>query len=243
MDPFRIDKLIKFLFSSYKEIFLSERTALEKLQSRSSETAGFYHTGIRGYWGIGVERISKPFNVGNLFRSAHAFGASFVFTIAAAYKRDVGGKTDTSDSVAHVPFYTFPTVEELVLPEGCELVGVELTAEACDLPSFRHPHRAAYVLGPERGSLSPEMMAHCKHIIRIPTKFCLNVGIAGVVVMYDRLVSMGRFPPRPVVPGGESVDRQNHVRGGPVLRATDMDKYRTAPPLAEIATAAADNKR
>jgi len=221
---------------------LSELSRPEKLRSQRSATARSYHTSTRGYWGVGVERISKPFNVGNLFRSAHAFGASFVFTIAASYKRDVGGKTDTSDSVAHVPFYSFPSVEDLVLPEGCEVVGVELTAEACDLPSFRHPHRAAYVLGPERGSLSSEMMERCKHIIRIPTKFCLNVGIAGVVVMYDRLVSMGRFPPRPVVAGGESVELQDHVSGGPILRATSMDDYRSTPPLAEIATAAADNK-
>jgi len=37
----------------------------------------------RGYFGIGVEGISKPMNAGNLFRTAHAFGASFVFTIGA----------------------------------------------------------------------------------------------------------------------------------------------------------------
>ena len=38
---------------------------------------------MRGYFGIGVEGISKTMNVGNLFRTAHAFGASFVFTIDA----------------------------------------------------------------------------------------------------------------------------------------------------------------
>ena len=40
---------------------------------------------MRGYFGVGVEGVSKPFNIGNLMRSAHAFGAGFVFTIAAAY--------------------------------------------------------------------------------------------------------------------------------------------------------------
>ncbi|MEX2009990.1 MAG: TrmH family RNA methyltransferase, partial [Dongiaceae bacterium] len=29
---------------------------------------------MRGYFGIGVEGISKPMNLGNLMRSAHAFG-------------------------------------------------------------------------------------------------------------------------------------------------------------------------
>ncbi len=41
---------------------------------------------MRGYFGIGVERITKTMNVGNLFRSAHAFGAGLVFTISAAYR-------------------------------------------------------------------------------------------------------------------------------------------------------------
>ena len=39
-------------------------------------------TTMRGYFAIGAERISKPMNLGNLLRSAHAFGASFFFTIA-----------------------------------------------------------------------------------------------------------------------------------------------------------------
>ena len=50
---------------------------------------------MRGYFAIGVEGISKEMNVGNLFRSAHVFGASFVFTVNAAYGRK-GGHADTS---------------------------------------------------------------------------------------------------------------------------------------------------
>ena len=41
----------------------------------------------RGYFAIGVEGISKAVNLGNLLRSAHAFGASFVFTIGADDRR------------------------------------------------------------------------------------------------------------------------------------------------------------
>jgi len=65
---------------------------------------------MRGYFAIGVEGISKAMNVGSLFRSAHAFGASFVFTVAAAYSRGEGGKSDTSDAPGNVPFYSFPDV-------------------------------------------------------------------------------------------------------------------------------------
>ena len=116
---------------------------------------------MRGYFGIGVENINKPFNVGNLFRSAHAFGASFIFTIAATYQRTEGAQSDTSDSLASIPFYDVPSLSSLSLPRGCSLVGVELQDNAVELPSFNHPRCAAYVLGPEKASLSPALTARC----------------------------------------------------------------------------------
>jgi tRNA G18 (ribose-2'-O)-methylase SpoU len=157
---------------------------------------------MRGYFGIGVERISKAHNVGAVFRTAHAFGASFVFAVGAALDEQALKQTDTSGTAANLPFYTFAGAEELLLPAGCRLVGVEITDDAVALPSFRHPHRAAYVLGPERGSLSEAMVARCDHVVRIPTRFSINVGLAGALVMYDRLTSQGRFAPRPVREGG-----------------------------------------
>jgi tRNA C32,U32 (ribose-2'-O)-methylase TrmJ len=69
---------------------------------------------------------------------------------------------------------------------------------ATDLPSFRHPVNAAYVLGPERSGLSPAMQRHCRHIVRIPTRFALNLAVAGALVLYDRLLQHGRFAERPV---------------------------------------------
>jgi tRNA G18 (ribose-2'-O)-methylase SpoU len=156
---------------------------------------------VRGYFGIGVEGISKPMNVGNLFRSAHAFGASFVFTINAHYKvREA--RSDTARSHTHMPYYEWDSFDDLTMPRGCSLVGVELEDEAIDLPSFRHPLQAAYFLGPEKGSLSPEFLEKCDHIIKIPTSFCVNVATAGAIVLYDRVISLGRFPIRPEHGGG-----------------------------------------
>lgn len=156
---------------------------------------------MRGYFGIGVEGISKPMNIGNIFRSAHAFGASFVFTIDAHYSRRES-KSDTARSPKHLPFYEWDTMDDLILPKGCALVGVELVDDAVDLPSFRHPSRAAYILGPEKGSLGPETLALCDHIIKIPTQFCINVATAAAIVLYDRTTSLGRFPLRPAHTGG-----------------------------------------
>src|SRR3546814_6119670 len=100
---------------------------------------------------MGVEGFSKPSNVGNLFRSAHACGADFVFAIAPAVNLRELHKSDASETPRHVPLYEFATVADLTLPRGCQLVGVELLYDAAELPSFTHPDRAAYVLGAERG--------------------------------------------------------------------------------------------
>ena len=129
----------------------------------------------------------------------------------------------------------------MMLPEGCRLVGVELTDDAIELPSFKHPIHAAYIMGPERDSLSPATVEKCDFVIKIPTKFCLNVGIAGVVVMYDRLLSRGRFAPRPVRAGGPTEALPDHRSGGPIFRTGKrMETYRDEPPLAEVGVAEKD---
>ncbi len=173
---------------------------------------------MRGYYGVGVEGISKPMNVGAIMRTAHAFGASFVFTIGAVYAKREGGRSDTSDAPEHLPLHEYDALDDFRLPRGCKLVGIELIEESADLPSFRHPRQAAYVLGPERGSLSPALVERCDHVVKIPTRFCVNVGVAAAIVMYDRVLTLGRFPPRPMTPGGPVEALPGHVHGGPVLR-------------------------
>lgn len=157
---------------------------------------------MRGYFGVGVEGISKEHNLGNLVRSAHAFGASFFFVIRPEIDVEAVRLSDTSGAFDHMPFHVWDSVDNMDLPEGCQLVGIELTDQSVELPSFRHPTRAAYVLGPEMGDLSSEMQEKCDHIVKIPMKFCVNVGVAGALAIYDRMISMGRFAERPVKPGG-----------------------------------------
>lgn len=161
---------------------------------------------MKGYFAVGAEGISKAMNLGNLVRSANAFGASFVFLINAHYSARQS-KSDTSRASKSLPVYDFESVDSLALPRGIALVGIELTDDAIELPSFRHPQAAAYVFGPERGNLSPQMQARCQFIVRIPTKFCINLAVAGAVVMYDRMTSLGSYPDRPV--GNAVLSRAN----------------------------------
>jgi len=162
---------------------------------------------VRGYFGIGVEGISKAYNLGAVLRTANAFGASFAFTIDAFHRTKEVKRTDTSNSETHMPFYEWEGLDDFVLPKGCDLVGVELTDQSIDLPSFRHPLNCAYVLGPEMGSLSPELQARCSHIVKIPTKFCINVSLAAALTLYDRTLCLGGHPERPVRPGGPELGK------------------------------------
>jgi len=103
-----------------------------------------------------------------------------------------------------------------MLPEGCALIGVEIDKTAVELPSFRHPRRAAYVLGMERIGLTQTMIECCDYLVKIPTKFSLNLATAGGILMYDRMLTMRRFADRPVVTSGKAVKLDKHVFGTPI---------------------------
>lgn len=172
----------------------------------------------RGFFGVGVEGISKPMNLGAVLRTAHAFNASFAFAIRPSLDVDEVLQSDTSVAMENMPVHIFQSVADLTLPLGCRLVGVEITDEAVELPSFTHPSAAAYVLGAEQDSLSPELVERCEFVVRIPTKFCVNVSVAAAIVMYDRMISLGRFAERPVRVGGPIKARSQHKHGMPLWK-------------------------
>lgn len=178
----------------------------------------------RGWFGIGLEGVSKAGNAGAVFRTAHAFGAAFLFTVGESPGVAATRIADTSDATRHLPFYRWPDPEAMVLPARTRLVGVEVVEGAIPLPSFRHPLQAAYVFGPERASLSPAMLARCDYVVRIPTRFAINLAVAAAIVMYDRMLLHGRFADRPVAEGGPAAPPERHAHGKPKFR-------RGLPPL------------
>ena len=159
-------------------------------------------------------------NLGNLVRIAHAFDASFFFSIAPRLKLS-DAQSDTSRAQGALPFYSFAEPRDLRLPLGCRLVGVEITDDAVELPRFRHPTCAAYVFGAERFSLSPQMLALCEFVVKIPTRFSINVGMAGAIVLYDRMMTSGAFGDRPVTPAGGAGLPPAHTWGAPLARPRD----------------------
>jgi tRNA G18 (ribose-2'-O)-methylase SpoU len=184
----------------------------------------------RGYFGIGAEGVSKSANIGALLRTGHAFGAAFCFTIGTGWDSRAARTADTADTPSHVPLWRFAELSDIALPRRCALVGIELLDDAVDLPSFRHPLNAAYVLGPERAGLSAGLLGRCDHVVRIPTRFALNLAVAGALVLYDRLLQHGRFADRPVGSMGTVVPAVVATgHGAPRFRRTIPDWMASIP--------------
>jgi tRNA G18 (ribose-2'-O)-methylase SpoU len=139
----------------------------------------------RGFFGIGIEHGKSEANLGTLWRSAYTFGASFVFTVGRRYKHQ---SSDTVKAWRHVPLYHYADFDAFHahLPYDAQLIGVELDDRAQPLGRFVHPQRAVYLLGAEDHGLSATAMQRCHRLIVLPGRFCLNVSVAGSVVLYHR---------------------------------------------------------
>lgn len=138
----------------------------------------------RGYYGIGIYHPKTTENIGTLWRSAHNFGADFIFTIG---KRYVKQASDTTKASRHVPLYEYTTFEDFKehLPKGCQIVFVEQTEGARNLTHTHHPASCVYVLGAEDHGVPEELMVGFQKVF-IDTPMCLNVAVAGSIVMFDR---------------------------------------------------------
>ena len=142
---------------------------------------------MRGYFGIGVVHAKSAVNIGTLMRSAYSFSANFVFTVGKRYSKQC---SDTMQAWRHMPVFNFSDINDLVahLPYDCPLIGIELEKGAIDLAAFSHPVRACYLLGAEDHGLSQSEIALCNSIVVINgANRCLNVSVAGSIVMWDRI--------------------------------------------------------
>ena len=142
----------------------------------------------RGFWGIGIYEPKTETNIGTLWRSAHNFGADFIFVIGKRYKRE---KSDTTDAQKHIPLYNYKNWEDFIkhIPEKCEVVCVEQADGARELGTFIHPERAIYLLGAEDYGIPEDKMKGNQKVF-INTPMCLNVAVAGSIVMYDRTIKV-----------------------------------------------------
>jgi len=147
---------------------------------------------MRGYFAIGIYHPKTSTNMGTLWRSAYIFGASFIFTIGRRYQKQA---SDTVKAYRHIPLYNFLDFQDFhkFLPYDCQIVCVEIADNSIALHKFNHPERAIYLLGAEDEGIPKEILKNYQ-IIQIISDlpFCLNVAVAGSIVMHDRFIKEGQ---------------------------------------------------
>lgn len=142
---------------------------------------------MRGYAAIGLVNPKTNINVGSVLRAAHCYGAAFV---AASGHRYSAAQTDTQKAHRHIPMlHNLNNVFDCI-PFDCVPVAVDLIDGAENIFSFKHPERAYYIFGPEDGTLGHKVTDRCKHIIYVPTKYCMNLAATVNVILYDRNFKM-----------------------------------------------------
>ena len=143
---------------------------------------------MRGYFGVGIWHGKTEMNLGTLWRSAHCFGAQFIFAIGKRYKKQ---SSDTTKAFRHIPLFEFTHFDgfyDSMIPYDCQVIGIEITEGNQLLNKFVHPDRCIYLLGAEDHGLSQEILSRCHKVVQIPSVYCLNVAVAGSIVMYDRIL-------------------------------------------------------
>lgn len=140
-----------------------------------------------GFFAIGIANGKTVENIGTLWRSAHLYGAAFVFTVGRRYKQQA---SDTMKTPNHIPLFHFESMDDLIehLPLSCPLVGVELLGESKALSTYGHMPRAAYLLGAEDHGLSKEQIERCHEFVQIESARpqSMNVAVAGSIIMHHR---------------------------------------------------------
>jgi tRNA G18 (ribose-2'-O)-methylase SpoU len=142
----------------------------------------------RGWFAIGIENYAKTHNVGTIYRSAHIFGASYIFTIGRKYEVQF---SDTTKAWRHIPLIHFDSLDDLFAhrPKDAAIVGVELNDGAKPIDTFSHPMNAIYLLGNERNGIAPSKMTKMDCLVRLPApnlNISMNVAVAGSIILFDR---------------------------------------------------------
>lgn len=135
---------------------------------------------------IGLLNPKSPANVGSVMRAAGCFGVDAVLYTGQRYDRAAQFNTDTRAVHRNIPLSGVACLLDHI-PEGAQLVCVELAEGATPLTGYSHPERAFYVFGPEDGTLGQELIDRADAVVYVPTVGCLNLAATVNVVLYDRL--------------------------------------------------------
>ncbi|MCK5378646.1 MAG: TrmH family RNA methyltransferase [Acidobacteria bacterium] len=166
-----------------KEEFDHKRRLARRARRRDHYRRGLRSLAIAGW------NTSKEHNVGTLVRTAHAVAAEEVVL--------VGDRDWNVEAAKTSEYFTDVTILEdetalldHVRKRGWSLVAVELDSRAVSLFDAEYPENPCFLLGAERDGLPRSLIDAAEIVVQIPQWGlvpCLNLAVAGSIVLYDYL--------------------------------------------------------
>jgi tRNA G18 (ribose-2'-O)-methylase SpoU len=154
-----------------------------------------YRRGLRPF-AIAAWEISKEHNVGTLVRTAHAAAATEViltgereWNVPAARTADL--YTEIVQLDADVAAF-----RAHLRKRDWSLVVVELAEGSVNVFDADYPDRPCFLLGAELGGVPQQLVQEAELVVQIPQWGlvpCLNLAVAGSLVVYDHLAKRHRL--------------------------------------------------
>lgn len=171
-----------------KDEFDHQRRLARRDRRRDQYRCGLRSMAVAGW------NTSKEHNVGTLVRTAHAVAAEEVVL--------VGDREWNVEAAKTAENFTDVTILEdeaafldHVRERGWSLVAVELDERAVSLFDVEYPENPCFLLGAERDGLPQSLIDTAEIVVQIPQWGlvpCLNLAVAGSIVLYDYLAKLQR---------------------------------------------------
>lgn len=163
-------------------------------EERRARRLAEYRRGLRPF-AIAAWEISKEHNVGTLVRTAHAAAAAEVILLGEReWNVEAARTAELYTDIVQLPADPGALLDHLAAG-GWSLVAVELADNAVNLFDASYPERPCFLLGAELGGVPAELLDTAELVVQIPQWGlvpCLNLAVAGSIVVYDHLAKRHR---------------------------------------------------
>ena len=151
------------------------------------------HLMIRHPFYLVLFNIAKKNNLGNLIRTANAFGAKEILIVGKKRFHEFGS-FGTSKASKKRHFYSLEEAVVFLREQNCTIYGVEILPQATAVDETVFDSPSAFMMGNEGDGLSETQIQACDRFVYIRqfgTGGSMNVNVAAGIVLHRFTTEMG----------------------------------------------------